>query len=160
MSRPVVYLGLDVAQTTGIAYYSGDSAKVTDVKGYPYNQFKLIARLIRKRLEYDEEVVVVMEQPVHFQNAKTTRDLLQRYGYLKWSLLHTGCKVLEVNLNSVRSFLKCRTKQSVFELMLDFYVGSRLTDDMTDALACCLYQAHIDGKLELPIIPQIDDWSE
>lgn len=160
MSKPKLYIGLDVAQTVGIAIYDGDWAKVTAVSGYPYTQFNLISRLAQKYLRDDYIVTFVMEQPVHFQNAKTTRDLLGRYGYLFWSLINANHDVLEVNLNSVRAFLKCKTKRAVFDLMLPCYSGLSFTDDKSDALACCLYQAHKEGKLELPIVPLISDWRE
>lgn len=160
MSKPKVYIGLDVAQTVGIAVYDGDSAKVTDARSYPYIQLILIVRLAQKYILGGYLITFVMEQPVHFQNAKTTRELLGRYGYLRWSLIHNGYDVQEANLNSVRAFLKCKTKRAVFDLMLPCYSGLSFTDDKSDALACCLYQAHKEGKLELPIVPLISDWRE
>lgn len=154
------YIGLDVAETLGIAIYRPiHFALVTTVKGTPPEQYAKVKRVIQSIHDLTSPTIV-FELPNHFRNGKGTRTLLGRYGYLLWTLRDETLDVHEVNLNSARSFLKCKNKQEVLDFFLPWYTGSELTDDHTDALAVAMYQAHVWGHLQEPFVPCVMDWKD
>lgn len=156
-----IYIGLDVAETLGIAVYKPPHfALVTSIKGIPPVQYELVRRIITGNSARSGLLspIIVFELPNHFRNGKGTRTLLGRYGYLRWSLVDEMLDIHEVNLNSARAFLKCKSKEEVLDFFLPWYTGSCLTDDHTDALAVAMYQAHKDGQLPDLLVPCIMDW--
>ena len=140
----MIYVGLDIAETMGVAIYYPDKslAEVVEVKGLPYEQLEVL----RKQYVPFHQTVVrfSIESLTHQRNAKTVRNLQQRIGYLKFSLIREGYKVNEVNINSVRHFLEAKNKKEVHAL-LSTLSKDELTDNHTDALAVALYQAKREG---------------
>lgn len=142
------YIGLDVATMAGIAKWIPEInvAVVDEMKGTPNHQLQYIINSVLPPKEMAVETIFVLEKPFHFQNANTTRSLLERYGFIKYSLLGFGYQVREPNLNSARAWLGVRDKQGVF----DHYVphlnsGRMLTSNHTDALLVAMYEAQQDG---------------
>lgn len=87
----------------------------------------------------------VIERLHHFRNAKTTRSLLERYGYLFYGLAERGYQVQEASTEAARKFLKVIGKQEAFDYLLPFFEGKYLSNHHTDALTLALYQASLDG---------------
>ncbi len=160
MSR--AYIGLDTAAKLGYAAWRPEDnlAQVALFKGEPIEQ--VVEILDSTRLLFKEEelldVVFVMEMIHSFQNAVTTRSLLERYGYIKHTLRSTGFPVVEVSPSPVRHFLGAAGKREVYDLLKPYYKGERLRDDHTDALACALFRSNLDGyefKLDDLVIQDI-----
>lgn len=145
--KSIAYVGLDIATITGIALWHPftHKAEVVQVKGDPMETFGFIVKVIMP-LVVELQPTICMEQPHHFQNANTTRSLLERYGFIKYSLMcnYKGLRIEEPNLNSVRASLGAKKKEDVLQIMSTFYSGSYLTDNHTDALAACIYQSKQD----------------
>jgi hypothetical protein len=146
--KSLVYLGLDLATISGIALWHPftHTAEVVQVKGDPIETFAFLARVIMPLLGKFQPTVC-MEQSHHFINAKTTRSLLERYGFIKYSLMcnYKGMRIEEPNLNSIRASLGARNKKEMMGILATRYTGPYLTDNHTDALACCIYQSKEDG---------------
>jgi hypothetical protein len=81
---------LDLALTSGIALYDGNIVKVGTVRGTPIEQLKFVKNISTP------DFVFVIEKHVHFRNAKTTRNLQSRIGYIQWSLIEWGANVVEL----------------------------------------------------------------
>lgn len=141
-----IYCGLDVATRLGIAVWNPleNVAHVTMVKGEPIEQVVRILEVAGRDAEKGTQLVFVMEVLPSFQNGKTTRSLLERYGYIKYTLMGTGFPVQEVHLSSVRRSLGVTDKMGVFNHFLPKYTGEHLLTDHTDALAVAVYQSVLD----------------
>jgi hypothetical protein len=145
------YVGIDSASIGGVAFYNPTlhKALVTELKGNPLTQLiqlnLLVSEVLKKKMAND--AVFVFEQLVHFRNAKTVRDLLERSGFLKWTLKGLNFKVAEdIDPNVARGWLQTKDKEGTFRFFLPFYKSSLvLTNNHTDALAIAIYQAHLDG---------------
>ena len=142
-----IYIGIDIATVTGIAIYNpiDNISYVIQYKGDPIQLFGFITHnlLIMESPLYP---IYVLELPTHFRNATTTRNLLERYGFIKYSLMNYNHLPVEVNLNSVRAYFSCKTKANVKSLFLPKYQGNKkFTDNHSDALACAIYQSVKDG---------------
>jgi len=136
-------LGMDPAGTTGYAIYSEEDnqAYVFQYRGDPIQQALVMLETAKKF----NITKVAFEKQHHFRNAKTVRDLFERYGYLKWTAISQGLEVVEVSPSPARKALGCKTKLEVFDL----FVADGLTNNHTDALAVVLFMA---GAKELPKI--------
>lgn len=143
-----LYCGLDVATKLGIALWNPleNVAHVEMVKGEPVDQIIRVLEIagFGGMEEVPPELVFVMEILPSFQNARTTRSLLERYGYIKHTLKCTGFPVMEVNVSSVRHSLGVSSKMQVFDYFLPHYMGTHLTTDHTDALAAAICQSMVD----------------
>lgn len=142
------YIGLDIATVTGMALYRTESETIEVAlnKGDPISQYARLNNFLESLDFRDRHPVFLLEKPLHFRNANTLRQLVERYGYIKHSLIHAGVyRVEELNLNSVRKHLQCRSKEEVFRFFVPLYLGDYLTSDHTDAAALCLYQAAVEG---------------
>lgn len=148
------YIGVDPATRTGFAYYFpfSNEATVFECPGNPLEQWAFLKAMI----EMCPSSLVCMEVLHHFRNAITTRDILQRSGYLKWSSTSFGYTPREVSTPVIRSFLKCKSKEEVKELFAPHYSGiGRFTDNHSDALAVAMFSAYLDGHLQELEIPKI-----
>lgn len=149
-----LYVGMDLATTAGVAVYIPitNQAIVFSAKAEPIDQFKRmltsiqsISDHLRNGVDMRLDFLYCLERVHHFRNAKTSRSLIERYGFVKYALLMGEAKVVEVNLNSCRSWLKVKTKEENFMYYMPYYRGSMFTSDHADALTCALYQASNDG---------------
>lgn len=147
-----VYIGLDIATVTGIAIYlpENNKSKVVQYKGTPTQLLGFLQRhIVWGYGNYKR--VFVLEEPHHFRNATTTKSLLERYGFIKYSLINHVILPVEVNLNSVRSYFRAKTKDEVHSYFLPMYQGKKkFTDNHSDALAVAIYQAVQDGHEYYP----------
>jgi hypothetical protein len=144
-----LYVGLDVATKLGIALWKPleNVAHVEMVKGEPVDQVVRVLEVAgfgSGGKNPVSELVFVMETLPSFQNARTTRSLLERYGYLKHTLKCTGFPVMECNISSIRHSLGVNKKMQVFDYFLPYYRGTHLTTDHTDALATAIHQSMVD----------------
>jgi hypothetical protein len=115
-------------------------------KGTPIKQAEYIVTHLVAEPVLNIEPVFCLEMPHHFQNANTTRSLLERYGYIKNVLLGAGFKVREPNLNSARAWLGVKDKQAVLMHYIPYFAGGAiLTSDHADALLMAQFQASKDG---------------
>lgn len=142
------FIGLDTALVTGIALYNSEMnyAGVMQRKGTPVEQLAtIIAVISHLRLGWvdSSQIVLVMEKLHNFRNAVSTRSLLERYGYLKNSLLERGYQVQEVSPKEARSFLGVGGKEETFHLLKTRFQGTLFSSDHADALAIALYQASV-----------------
>lgn len=83
-------VGLDIATSSGIALYDGEKICVTTFKGTPVELVDYIESII------PQNSTVIIERHVHFLNANTTRSLLERLGYVKYSLIKNGHAVSDL----------------------------------------------------------------
>ena len=99
--------GLDIAKRTGIASYNHktDEVFVTTFAGSPIELLGCVKSLLPLP-EFVEKVVI--EKHVHFRNANTTRALLERLGYVKWSLQNFGYETVDLFPGRGRKFLTAR----------------------------------------------------
>lgn len=143
-----VYLGLDTAIISGIAvwYPLTFKAYVVQVKGTPPETFGYLCQKVMP-LIVKEQPTVVMEKLTHFRNADTTRSLLERYGFIKYSLMcnYQGLRIEEPTTSLARGNLKVKDKEDVFKLLSQYYQGAYFTDNHADALSVAIYQSVNDG---------------
>lgn len=164
MSKSPVYIGLDMATTTGIAVYHPEVeiAWCYLHKGTPIELADKVGRLItyvRKVNIWPTDNITFAVERLHLvRNMNTVRSLLERYGYIKYNLLAAGYEVLEYGPLPPRKFLgkEFTTKEEVFTFMRQEFKGPLLTSNHTDALAQALYAAHKQGFLPEPVMPKIE----
>jgi hypothetical protein len=143
-----IFIGMDCAIVGGVACYDPNEhiALVTELKGTPLNHLQQInALLILLKGWSLRDKVFVFETLVHFRNAVTVRSLLERTGFLKWSLTGVGFETYDVDPNTARKFLGTGTKEATLKFFAPNFKGSFLTNNHTDALAIALYKANMDG---------------
>lgn len=145
--KSIVYVGLDIATITGIALWHPmtHTAEVVQVKGDPMETFGFIVKVIMPLVGKYQPTIVLENQFVGV-NSVTTRKLIERYGFIKYSLMcnYQGIRIEEVYPASVRSFFKAKGKKEVMDILATRFTGPYLTDNHTDALACCIYQSKTD----------------
>lgn len=154
------FIGIDPASVCGFAYYFpfSNEAHLFEVEGNPIQQWDFLQGMIQNVTDPQ----LCIEMPTHFRNAVTTRSYVGRYGYLKWSSFAFGYPMREVNLNSARHLLGCKTKEGVKQLFKSGYTGNfKITDNHTDALAIAIYGAYMDGHQEIAghekfVVPKIE----
>lgn len=140
------YLGLDTATVTGIAVLlPGYRAAVASVKGNPIQQLGVIGPLIIALMKDFPQINISMEKQHNFFNADTARSLVERYGFIKWTLTGSGFVVNEVSPKPARKLLEVNSKEECFRKFCNYYKGTALTSDHTDALALCIFSAHQEG---------------
>lgn len=136
------YIGIDPAATMGIAILpeSENWAVVFDVKGDPIEQLTFFMPLLTNEiLKAGGDLVFVIER-LHVQrNAKTNRSLSERSGFFKFTLKSIGFPVYEVAPKVARKYLGTKSKLETHDLFVPCFIGKKLTDDHTDALAAALW---------------------
>lgn len=156
--KPYIYIGLDIATTTGIAIYNpmNFKAEVVQYKGEPVQLLGFLKTYVLHGSYHDS--TFVLELPSSFRNAIVTRSLLTRYGFIKYSLMDYNYLPVEVNLNSVRSYFQCKNKGEVKSYFKKMYRGKKtFTDNHSDALAVAIYQSVMDGFDYSPLRLQITE---
>lgn len=147
----MISIGLDIATRTGVAFqYNNDpKIQVMEVHGDPVKLLETIYEIIPK----DHVAKVYYEKLVHFRNARTVRDLLERSGFVRWSLKNDGYLVDEVHVQSVRSWLGVKNKAEAKELIKGVSnCKVKITDNHSDAVGVLLFA----NKLKLSDVNQID----
>lgn len=156
-SDELVFVGLDLAKTAGMALLSEDLKHcwVYELKGTPYEQFYQIQNIV-----CNQPAVWGIEELHCFRNAKTVRSLAERVGFIKWML--KGIlkeKVMMVTATAARKFVGAKNKENARELMQCLVRdGGRLTDNHSDAVLVALMVAKETLKLnnqERAILPSI-----
>lgn len=145
-----MFIGLDIAQTMGVAVVTSDSPTIllAEVKGEPPEQEAVLAYLVsRYKSSYRQHFI--LEMPSHFRNAKTTRSLIERYGYLKYTLVTYDMDVNEFSPPVIRSALGLpNRKRDVLQYFREMFpaYAQFLTDNHTDALATAIAGAMYMGE--------------
>ena len=156
-ANEVVFVGLDMAKTAGVAVLSEDLKHcwVYELKGTPFQQFYQIQNIV-----CNQPAVWGIEELHIFRNAKTVRSLAERVGFIKWTL--KGIlkeKVLMVTATSARKYVGAKSKEQARELMQCLVTdGGRLTDNHSDAVLVALMVARETLKVdnqERAILPSI-----
>lgn len=108
-------LGLDLATVSGLAIFDISTLEVAayEVTGNPFEQFKLMA----ENIENLTISCVGIEMVMSFNNAKTTRSLLERYGYFKWTLKSLEIPIHEIHPKSARKQFGATTKLNALLLV-------------------------------------------
>ena len=146
-SDALVFVGLDLAKTAGMAVLSEDLKHcwVYEIKGTPYEQFYQIQNIV-----CNQPAVWGIEELHCFRNAKTVRSLAERMGFIKWVL--KGIlkeKVIMVTATAARKFVGAKNKEGARELMQCLVTdGGRLTDNHSDAVLVALMVAREVLKLD------------
>lgn len=159
MTSPI-YIGLDIATTTGISIYSPENnrAKVHQYTGTPNQLWTFIHGEVLHRYQFYPVKNFVLEIPLHFRNAKTVRSLNQRYGYIRYSLQDYGHLASEMNLREVRGYFLAKNKEEMREYFKPMYRGKKaFTDNHSDALAVAIYKAVLHGYEFYPVTFQIEE---
>lgn len=169
-AEETIYVGLDVAGTTGVSLFfpRQNEAICFSIKATPIEQIQEVIRnSLRIKQQYNiqhednTDLLFCFEKVFHFRNAKTTRDLVERYGFMKYTLLHGRYRVVEVHLRSARSWLGVKSKQENLMHFVPHYMGSMLTSDHADATSCALYQAHLEGHtVDWSTFRLLDRWGK
>lgn len=165
-SKPIIYLGIDIAALCGVAVYIPEKnrALVFETKGTPVQQLEEINWIVQNCTKDAQVVYVVFEKQYYFRNANTTRDLLERYGFLKWSLMACGFDIWEVGPSTARAFLgipynpktASLSKRRTFDLLRQHYASTApFTTNHSDALAVAMKQAFDNGHLYELKFPEI-----
>ena len=161
-----IYIGLDMATTTGIAvYYPEDNSVICyQHKGTPVELAVYISNVVHlvrdpnNILARSNTPIIFSAEKLHLvQNMNTVRSLCERYGYIKYSLIAAGYQVFENGPQPPRRFINksLYSKQHIFDLMRENFTGPFLTSNHTDAIAQAMFVAHSQGDLPKPIIPTI-----
>lgn len=144
------YLGLDTATVTGIALYNvkHNFVGVTLNKGTPIDLYTNVLNILTQmsRLGVEQNKIAIVIEAQHFiRNAKTIRSLSERIGYVRFSLVVGGYRVVDIAPKVARRLLGTVDKQSTFQLLCSYYEGSMFSSDHADATAVALAQAKLDG---------------
>lgn len=139
------YVGLDIAETMGVAVWQPEIQRATvyEVKGNPVVQLIELGEQILIPLGEEDKPLIAIELLTYLRNAKTTRSILERTGFLRHNLLNFGYTVEDVNLNTARRYLGTKSKFDTQE-KFKHYLKS-ITDNHADALAVCIYISSIEG---------------
>lgn len=145
-----IFIGLDVAERMGVATWNPqlNKAYVHVAKGSPIHQLDYIFKEVLvepEPLVEEPKFIFVIERLHNFQNKNTVRSLLERTGFIKYSLISAGFRVEEVSPLMARAYLGVSTKENLRVKLEQYFTGIRMTDDHSDALAVALYQASLEG---------------
>ena len=144
----LVFVGLDLATTAGMAMLSEDLnfCWVYELKGNPYEQFFQIQNII-----CNQPAVWGIEELHCFRNAKTVRSLAERSGFIKWMLKGVlKEKVMTVQASKARKFVGAKNKEHARELMQCLVKGNgKLTDNHSDAILVALMVAKETLKIDV-----------
>lgn len=137
------YIGLDLAIVSGICVIDTDTNTI-DLFQHKGTPIELLDWLFAFIIENEEEGVdsqkMGIEELHQFRNANTTRSLLQRSGYIFYTLSGYKFTVEMVNMESVLPVLKCKNKKELFEYALAITKHSiPITSNHSDALGIALY---------------------
>jgi len=138
------YIGLDLAIVSGICVLDAErkEAFLFQHKGSP---IELLSFLITFILDGTTAQKVGIEELHQFRNATTTRSLLQRSGFIRYTLESYGIDTKEIHMESVLSMLQLKSKKELFDYIL---LGTKsllsLTSNHTDALGIALYMYYLD----------------
>lgn len=125
-------VGLDLATTSGIALYDDDEVKVTTYKGTPIELLTKIESYLKPGS------LCVIEEHKHFRNAKTTRSLLERNGFIFWSLVAKGYEVQKLFPGKGR-----------LQLIKAYHDRYKLTKDEVDAIALINFHLQVFEPLKV-----------
>lgn len=150
-----IYVGLDLATVSGLAIYIPNNpiAIVHQHKGNAIQQLNTIKKLLNVYIyntnnKNNNSYIFIIEELHTFRNGNTTRFLLEMTGYIKYSLIDSGYRVVDVAPSEVRKYLGTKDKKGTLDFFLPRYTGSNLTNNHTDALGLAIYQAAQDGHIE------------
>lgn len=139
------YIGLDLATVSGIALYNPNNpeATVLEKKGDPVYLWNFLWGFTDGFRYMGDPYTVVIEEIHDFRNAKTTRSLLERTGYIKYQFISLGVEVIMAGPSEVRSFFNVKGKQALFDYMREHVHESTpyFTSNHSDALALAIYGA-------------------
>lgn len=140
---PTYFIGIDPAQVMGVCVWNPNEhlAYVDHYKGTPVEQWKYLQPII-SYYGRNMELVFVLERLHNFRNATTTRSLLERIGYFKYSLIAMGQRVEEVSPEPARHWFGVKEKAEVREKMQERATGEeQFTTDETDAALMAICQS-------------------
>lgn len=89
-------IGLDLANTSGIAVFDTvtKEVKVNVLKGNPLEQMSKIKSVMYSFLSASQTTFVI-EEHVYFKFRIAARSLMERIGFIKWSLIQDGFEVVQ-----------------------------------------------------------------
>jgi len=124
-----VIVAVDYASQMGVAW-TWDSSNIhfTSLKDTHYKHLTFL-----QRLTYNSDVDLYFEELNFFRNAKTVRALLLKTGFVAYSL---SGSVKFVSTTKPRTFLGCKNKKEVFDLLFSYGVKN---NDESDAIALLLF---------------------
>lgn len=125
-------IALDIARSCGVAVlYKNNVVKVTTIVGTPQQQLSALIDLIGENKNF----TLAIEKLTYFRNANTIRSLLERSGYLKFSLIekYEISSVHGISATNARKSMKLKSKKGVLNFFKKFY--KKINDDESDALA-------------------------
>jgi hypothetical protein len=138
-------VALDIAKTMGVCFHKHPDGNFycTAYSGTPQEQLEMLLDVLGDDVK---NTLFFIEELNSFVNAKTTRSLLHRVGFIKLTLEKLGAKVEMVNAMAARKFLGAKNKKDVGNIFqaLDF---PKMTDDEADALAIMLFALDINPLL-------------
>jgi Holliday junction resolvasome RuvABC endonuclease subunit len=135
------YVGLDLATVSGVAIIDSEAieAVLFEVKGTPYEQLKKVLNFLDIQSIDKDNVKWSIEQIHTFLNAKTVRSLLERKGFVMWTLIGNGFEVEEVSPRVARYRFGFKGKKDAMAQMEPIIDSPLLTDNHVDAFAVALY---------------------
>lgn len=110
-------VGLDIAKTSGIAIL--DKNGLVSVFKFTGDPIELLG-YIKSKIESNSTVII--ERHVHFRNAKTTRSLISRLGFIEWSLRSENHVVSDIFPGKGR------------KVLIEYYQSLGFTKDEYDAI--------------------------
>lgn len=121
----------------GVAWVKEDSSNIffTSRKGTVYEHLKLIQNIVDSPLS-----VFLFEELNIFRNAKTTRNLLLKTGYIAYTLTQNP---VFIHTMKPRKHLKVKNKLELFEKLKPYGIKN---DNQSDAIAMLLY--FLDKQVE------------
>lgn len=132
MGNTIDWIALDVAKSCGVAIlYSSGVVRVTTVVGSPQQQLDRLVEIIGDNNEFS----LVIETLTYFRNAKTIRSLLERSGFLKYSLMNSYLikKIEQVSATDARKALRVKSKGEALKFFRKYL--PKINNDESDALA-------------------------
>lgn len=138
-------VALDIAKRMGVIFYNHPDGVMfcTTYEGAPDEQLQMLLDVLGDEVS---DCLFLIEELNTFVNAKTTRSLLHRVGYIKLTLEKLGAEVKMLNAMSVRKYIGAKNKADVRKVFYSLGLPE-MSEDEADALAILCFGMDINPSL-------------
>lgn len=156
----MIYIGLDLAKTTGIAVLFPEQKKIYSYEIMPsavtnYNDgiISLYEQINQLLINFPQQPTIVIEKFVYFAKSRQTQlQLAKLYGFVSISLYAKGYSIIEsmpLQARKQAGFTKEKNNKKFVQAYFSDLFQKKLTNNETDAITLCVASAINDGKLLL-----------
>ena len=163
----MIYIGLDLAKTTGIAVLFPEQKKIYSYEIMPsvvtnnYNDgiISLYEQINQLLTNFPQQPIIVIEKFVYFAKSRQTQlQLAKLYGFVSISLYAKGYSIIELMPLQARKqagFVKEKNNKKFVQVFFSELFKKKLTNNETDAITLCIASAIQDNNLTIESIPEL-----